>query len=198
MTLLFTSDTHFGHENIIRTCGRPFADAGEMDEALIARWNERVQPSDIVYHLGDFCFRNSKNADFYLKRLHGEIHLVAGNHDDDTLAGHASSFASVALIREIHGAGHRIILCHYPMREWNGSWAGSWHLFGHVHGRLNHEPHGYSLDIGVDSHDFRPWRLDEIEHLFRTRENPFAKDRQHPKVALHGRGDARSEVPPVG
>lgn len=41
MTVFFTSDTHFGHEAIIRHCGRPFASVAEMDEALIARWNAR-------------------------------------------------------------------------------------------------------------------------------------------------------------
>lgn len=36
----YISDTHFGHENIIWFCGRPFSNAQEMDEALVAN-NER-------------------------------------------------------------------------------------------------------------------------------------------------------------
>ncbi len=70
-----------------------------------------------------------------------------------------------------------IVLCHYPMREWNQCKRGSWHLFGHVHGRLDHAPLGYSLDVGVDTHDFRPWTFDEIEAVFATRHNPFAAQR---------------------
>ncbi len=173
MASFFISDTHFGHENIIKTCKRPFANVAEMDEALIGRWNERVGEGDTVYHLGDFCYRNWRGADAYLRQLNGHIHLIAGNHDDETLARHASLFASVSLIREIHERGHRVVLCHYPMREWHGSWDNAWHLFGHVHGRLDHEPHGYSLDVGADAHDFRPWSVDEIEHEFVNRDNPF-------------------------
>jgi calcineurin-like phosphoesterase family protein len=177
MATYFLSDTHFGHENIIRNCRRPFANVAEMDEALVGRWNERVGPKDVVYHLGDFCFRNWRGADAYLSQLNGHIHLVAGNHDDETLAHHASLFASVSHIREIHERGRRIVMCHYPMREWHGSWDGGWHLFGHAHGRLDHQPHGYSLDVGVDAHDFRPWSVDEIEQEFTGRHNPFAGGR---------------------
>ena len=72
------------------------------------------------------------------------------------------------------------MLCHYPMREWHGCWRGAWHLFGHVHGRLNHEPVGYSLDVGVDSNRFRPWRLEEIEALFAARRDPFSGERPRP------------------
>lgn len=46
MTIWLISDTHFGHENIIGYCGRPFANAAEMDEAMIERWNATVKPSD--------------------------------------------------------------------------------------------------------------------------------------------------------
>jgi calcineurin-like phosphoesterase family protein len=173
MTLFFTSDTHFGHENIIRKCARPFSSAAEMDEAMIARWNDTVAPGDIVYHLGDFWFRSSVKAGAYLDRLQGTIHLVSGNHDAETVPRFATRFASVSLIAEVRVEGRLVVLCHYPMREWNGAWQGAWHLFGHVHGRLNHAPNGYSLDVGVDSHDFRPWCVEEIARVFETRENPF-------------------------
>ena len=69
----FTADTHFGHENVIRFCDRPFSTADEMDEAMIANWNGRVKGNDTVYVyiLGDMFFR-STNAETILQRLKGK------------------------------------------------------------------------------------------------------------------------------
>ena len=172
MTVFFTSDTHFGHEPILRLGNRPFDTIEAWDEAMINFWNERVGPDDTVYHLGDFCYRNKKPLAEYRRALNGTIHLIIGNHD--TLSEEDTAlFASTSLISEINVNGRLIILCHYPMREWNRCWRGSWHLFGHVHGRLNHAPHGYSHDVGVDANDYRPMSFEDIAAIFETRENPF-------------------------
>ena len=60
MAVLFTSDLHLGHANIILTCGRNlescgenFAAVEEMNDFLIRKWNEKVKEDDIVYILGD-------------------------------------------------------------------------------------------------------------------------------------------------
>lgn len=180
MAVYFTSDTHFGHAAILGLSRRPFRSVADMDAALIAKWNAVVAPGDVVYHLGDFCFRNARPAPEYLAELNGEVHLIVGNHDGATLKHHAGSFASVNQIREIRLNGKTIVLCHYPMREWHGCWRGAWHLFGHVHGRLNHEPVGCSLDVGVDSNRFRPWRFEEIGTLFAGRANLFTGERPQP------------------
>ncbi|MEM9701635.1 MAG: metallophosphoesterase, partial [Planctomycetota bacterium] len=96
MQIFFTSDTHFGHANVIKNCDRPFADVGEMDEALIANWNAVVGPKDVVYHLGDFAFRAKRKPREYLARLNGTVHLVKGNHDEETLKDCPDRFASVS------------------------------------------------------------------------------------------------------
>lgn len=36
--IYFIADTHFGHENVIKFCDRPFACADEMNEALISNF----------------------------------------------------------------------------------------------------------------------------------------------------------------
>lgn len=80
------SDTHFGHTNswqlFKRPDGsplRPFSSTEEMDEAMIERWNAKVQPHDVVYHLGDVVI-NRKYLHL-VKRLNGKKRLVRGNHD---------------------------------------------------------------------------------------------------------------------
>ena len=72
MRYWFTSDTHFGHANIMKYCNRPFASVTEMDETLIANWNAVVRNGDTVFHLGDFAFCRETNAvERLLKRLNG-------------------------------------------------------------------------------------------------------------------------------
>ena len=50
----FTADLHFGHENIIKFCSRPFDSVEAMNKALINNWNQAVGYDDDVYVLGDF------------------------------------------------------------------------------------------------------------------------------------------------
>jgi calcineurin-like phosphoesterase family protein len=78
-----TSDTHFGHENIIMYCGRPFANAEIMDEVLIENWNSVVKPGDKVYHLGDvYMGHKRENISRILSKLNGKKRLILGNHDN--------------------------------------------------------------------------------------------------------------------
>jgi calcineurin-like phosphoesterase family protein len=79
--VFFTSDTHFGHTNILKYCDRPFSSTEEMDEEIIRCWNSVVKPDNIVFHLGDFAFGTIAQWETYRNRLNGHIHLILGNHD---------------------------------------------------------------------------------------------------------------------
>ena len=80
MAILFTSDLHLGHKNILSN--RPeFSDIDEMNEYLIKKWNDKVNETDEVYIIGDFSFRSEYGANHYLDRMKGIKHLVVGNHD---------------------------------------------------------------------------------------------------------------------
>jgi calcineurin-like phosphoesterase family protein len=96
------ADTHFGHANILRyeAANRPFPDIAAHDADLIARWNARVGPRDVVWLLGDFAWSPAA-ARAALDALQGRIHLVMGDHDRRWLGGEALDFDALA---EVHGA----------------------------------------------------------------------------------------------
>ena len=54
-----TADPHLGHANIIRYCKRPFKNVKEMNEKIIKNFNDILKEDDVLYCVGDYCFRNS-------------------------------------------------------------------------------------------------------------------------------------------
>lgn len=164
----FTADTHFGHAKAIEHSQRPFSDVREMDQELIARWNERVKPKDDVWHLGDFNFRGDTTTETYVRQLHGRIHIVWGNHDDAYARKSPHLFASVQDVKYLRHYGERLYLSHYAHRVWRGSHQGSWHLFGHSHGALANL--NRSMDVGVDAQGYVPVSFEEIGAYMLTRE----------------------------
>lgn len=164
----FTSDTHFGHKNILVHDKRPFATIEEMDEALIANWNSVVAPNDDVWHLGDFAYRSSKEPEQYLTRLNGRINIVWGNHDDKGAWRIRHLFASHQEMRYLKVNGQKLVLCHYALRVWRACHRGSWHLHGHSHGGL--PPHGKSMDVGCMVHGYKPVAFEEIAAAMESRE----------------------------
>ena len=159
----FTADPHFGHENIIRLCKRPFATIEEHDAELVARWNARVSRQDTVYVVGDFAYgRSPGTPESVFRRLNGQKHLVIGNHDKKaTLRLPWASPPRERIYLTLDG--ERIVLDHYGGRTWKGSFGpgGSLQFYGHSHGRL--PGLGNSTDVGVDAWEFMPVTLPEIK-----------------------------------
>ncbi|KZC01389.1 hypothetical protein AU375_02313 [Methylobacterium radiotolerans] len=178
MAMFFTADTHFGHRGIIRMCERPYADAAEMDEALIKSWNARVQPSDTVWHLGDFAMgpKRERLAAIF-ERLNGTKRLVKGNHDGPATL--ALPWAQVEKLVEISDHGVSLVLCHYSLRAWRGSFGDTIQLFGHTHGLLPGTTQ--SCDVGVDSWGMAPVSLAQILHR-------CGQEKAEPEERLRARG----------
>ena len=53
----FTSDTHFGHENVLKFTDRPWETIWQMNDAIVDSINGRVAVDDELYILGDFSFK---------------------------------------------------------------------------------------------------------------------------------------------
>lgn len=157
--VFFTADSHFGHKGILRLSQRPFKSVEEMEDGLVERWNAAVRPGDVVYHLGDFCFKGSKAAEQVLARLNGEIVLIRGNHDSENSLK-LPRWRGVHDLLEVSHQKQRLVLCHYPMLEWPGAWKGAVHLHGHTHGLV--PPLDRRADVGVDVWDYSPVSLERI------------------------------------
>lgn len=158
----FTADFHLGHRNIIRYCNRPFDSVEAMNSAILERLNSAVKANDVLYFLGDFCIGPKARALELRREIRcRKIFAVPGNHDKDTRKL-TQEFSWLCDLAEVSINDQRIVLCHYAMRVWNHSSHGAWHLYGHSHGRLPTLDNSLSMDVGVDTHDFRPWSFDEI------------------------------------
>lgn len=169
----FTSDSHFWHHKVIEYQKRPFANALVMNEHMIKAWNDRVGVDDRVFHIGDFCFGTPEKWHSILNRLHGRIHLIRGNHDVKTLKRDPSLRDRFAFVKDYHEEtmdGIPVVMCHFPILEWNRSQRGSFMLHGHSHGSQDHNNVGTRrLDVGVDSFGkatYGPRSWDEVRiHL---------------------------------
>jgi calcineurin-like phosphoesterase family protein len=179
--IFFTSDTHFGHENILKFCPntRPFKTIEEHDRAIIANWQAQVQPEDVVYHLGDVMFCNEQRGFNILSQLPGQKYLVWGNHDKVVANSQRikNLFVGIDNYREIKIEGHPIVLFHFPIFEWNKMHHGSFHFYGHVHG--NSTVPGRAQDVGIDPRggDMKLWTWEEL----------YAKLKDVPERTHHGK-----------
>ena len=172
-----TSDTHFGQANANALYDRPYSDVISMDAALIDHCNEVMGEDDLLYHLGDFVGELPDNrtrirvAEEVRSRLNvGRIILVRGNHDSSKRKYNRifDEVHDILAPRGWRNGDHRVVLCHYPLRAWQGNRSGSLHLYGHTHGRL--EELGRSCDVGVDCWNHRPVEIDRVLEIVSQRE----------------------------
>lgn len=170
---LYIADLHLGHRNCIQFDHRPFSDIDEMDRALIKLWNDRVNDDDHVYILGDVIYRSGRDAAWYLRQLKGHKHLIVGNHDQKLLQNENAMkyFESVDNLLEITDAFNyesvQVVLCHYPMLEWNHSFHGSYHIFGHIHANVDSTAWcmsklDHALNAGCMINNYAPASLREL------------------------------------
>jgi len=164
--IFFTSDTHFGHNNIIKYENRPFDNANEMDKVLVSNWNSVVKKSDEVYILGDFLFGDGEYANFICEKLNGRKYLILGNHDSfvNDKNFNIINFEWIKAYHKLSYNKDKFILFHYPIQTWDCRHHDAIHLYGHVHSNKNKAMEyniPNSFNVGVDVNNFKPVSINE-------------------------------------
>lgn len=187
----FTSDTHFGHQNIMKfePESRPFSDTNDMDEVLIERWNSVVAPGDVVFHLGDVAMGKIAESLPKLARCNGQKVLVPGNHDRvfsgivermrKRFEPEYEKVFSVILPEQFQlelSDGSVVDMCHFP---YEGDSHGEDRyadkrpvdrglplIHGHVHGSWKFN--GRQFNVGVDANGLVPVSEDEVINWVQT------------------------------
>lgn len=169
--IYFTSDLHFGHDRGFLYESRGFPSIQEHDEVVIQRWNEKVQPEDTVYVLGDLMLNDNEHGLECLRRLNGNIKIIYGNHDTDVRKALYTQLPNVEILgyATVIKIGKFIFyLSHYPTNTSNleNDAPLSQHvlnLYGHTHQKTkfyNDVP--YMYHIGLDAHNCYPVSYEEI------------------------------------
>ena len=156
----FTSDTHFGHENVLKFTDRPWETIWQMNDAIVDSINGMVAVDDELYILGDFSFKMTAQDAYGLRKriTCRRIHLVPGNHDKDwTQPAVAGAFTVEPPICVLKIDGQKIVLSHYPMADWQGMSHGSWHL------------------VGCDANGHSPVSLDGLREWFAGVDEPCGR-----------------------
>jgi len=152
MAVFFTADTHFGSQRVIGWSQRPFSTAAEMDNFIIANWNNLVTDQDIVYHLGDFGELDK------LQALNGHIIFLPGNADSlEMVEFIAASCDIIEPNTVITLEDDRFQLVHEPDEAQPSD---NFFLFGHIHKLQMVKRNG--LNVGVDCHNFSPIPLETV------------------------------------
>ena len=134
------SDTHFGHNNIIKYANRPWTNTWEMDEEMVMLWNYTVRPEDKVYHLGDVTL-GKKNLSI-INSLNGHKTLIAGNHDIYNTKEYLKYFDNVRACKEFNG----YIITHIPVHP-NQKARYKGNIHGHMHEKVLEDPWYFSACV---------------------------------------------------
>lgn len=135
-----------------------------MNKTIIHNWNQRVHKDDVVYHIGDFCFKGgweggTNKAIYWESQLNGKIIHIRGNHDLNNgvkaiMTNVLAEFGDKVILMQHRPPTHPaeilpdvdMVLCGHVHEQWKLRW-------------VNNVP---VINVGVDQWNFNPIRLTEI------------------------------------
>lgn len=190
-----SSDSHFGHENIVGYCHRPL----DHDQVMIAEWRAHVPDDATVLHLGDLVYTsNARFKHITAKELTGKRKLlIRGNHDHQRYSFYkacgfniVSPFAIVYTPPGELSKPYKVSFSHYAWSEetegrpMNGN---DLRLHGHIHNN-GYTRQGYvpflkqHINLSVEQTKYRPVNLQLLLDAVLIGEFPETTEEQHQEV----------------
>ncbi len=154
------SDQHFFHKNIIAFSERPHADVEEMNEHLIANYNDYVGENDVCIWGGDVGFGGNQAINKLLAQCNGYKILVVGNHDFKKKHLRHLDFDETHLVYSVDYPDVSLFFTHYPMANIPWPWVN-------IHGHLHLFPypetgHPLNININCEVQGYRPRLLSDV------------------------------------
>lgn len=127
MKIFVTTDTHFGHEKLIKY-GRP----KDFEQKIKKGLKDHVGRNDLLIHLGDICMgEDGYHSNWFKEHLLCRTCLILGNHDHKSFTWYMENgWDMVANRLDLEISGKKISFTHCPIK-WDRSFDINYH--GHFH-----------------------------------------------------------------
>jgi len=157
------SDQHFFHKNIISFSDRPYHTIEEMNEHLIANYNDYVGENDVCIWGGDVGFGGNQAINELLAQCNGYKILIVGNHDFKKKNLRHLDFDEIHLVYTVDYRDVSLVFTHYPMANIPWPWVN-------IHGHLHLFPYPetdnpLNININCEVQEYKPRLLSEIAKL---------------------------------
>lgn len=189
----FTSDTHFGGDDIILREKRPFKNSKIFLKKVIKLWNSQTKKDDIIYVVGDF-FNYNKNDNTSWKKvvdvpkkIKGKIVIIIGNNEERIIKNEfdnnfenfknflvSKGFFDLKYEDYINFGNNKYYLNHFPINKKNDYI----NLFGHTHRATGlWKPFGLNLDC--DLNYFSLYSQNDIEKMIEEKRTFWDNDKNN-------------------
>lgn len=169
--VFFTSDLHFGHDNLTKSLRCQDWDTNL--QLICKNWNNTVSKRDIVYILGDISMEKPAFCNT-LSELNGTIIVVGGNHDDKRCCKRLMEMGIITMGTLVY---KRFLCTHVPVHPsqlagFRGNIHGHIHLSGIIDGLGSYNPpqiEGPYYNVNTEFHNYTPILYNDIEEWFKNR-----------------------------
>jgi calcineurin-like phosphoesterase family protein len=162
----FWSDHHFGHNNVLKYCNRPFPSTELMRDCLIGNHNKLVGVDDITVFVGDVSFLDSHvKVNDILNQMNGYKILVLGNHDIERDRYVPYAFDEICVVKAFqhqhNGVYINFTLTHYPFTNVpEDMYYTTINVHGHIHDKQSKEEH--QINVSVEAVNYKPMNFNDI------------------------------------